>query len=220
MAPRFARVRDRRRLCECHCPFRLARPAMTPTATAKRELSLATAMRELDAGNRNGRDAQRRLMARWSCSMRLFKYLFVRIFTLRQHGCSRRSSHSARRLGTWPSSVTLRGTRGSVVASVLRKNAWAAAMREHDGLHHKHHQSAFGEHQGDLVGSQPKLLLVTQSKPDFKDPDAGCARNSSAMSEVTRRVRWTMRSSVDISCRYAPLPQQRTTSSVTCPIPR
>src|SRR5258706_15896029 len=34
-------------------------------------------------------------MARWSCSMRLFKYWLVRTFTLRQHGCSRRSSHSA-----------------------------------------------------------------------------------------------------------------------------
>ena len=40
-------------------------------------------------------DAQRRLMARWSCSMRLLKYWLVRTFTLRQHGCSRRSSHSA-----------------------------------------------------------------------------------------------------------------------------
>ena len=45
-------------------------------------------------------DAQRRLIARWSCSMRLLRYLFVRTFTLRQQGCSRRSSHSARRLGT------------------------------------------------------------------------------------------------------------------------
>jgi hypothetical protein len=40
-------------------------------------------------------DAQRRLMARWSCSMRLFRYLFVRTLTFRQHECSRRSSHSA-----------------------------------------------------------------------------------------------------------------------------
>ena len=40
-------------LCECHCPFRLARQAMAPTATAKRELSLANPMRELNAGNRD-----------------------------------------------------------------------------------------------------------------------------------------------------------------------
>jgi hypothetical protein len=73
-------------------------------------------------------DSQRRLIARWSCSMRLFRYLFVRTLTLRQHGCSRRSSHKARRLGTCSSSVTLRGTRGSVEQSALRKNAWAAAI--------------------------------------------------------------------------------------------
>lgn len=40
-------------------------------------------------------DTRRRLMARWSCSMRLLTYLFVRTLTFRQHGCSRRSSHSA-----------------------------------------------------------------------------------------------------------------------------
>ena len=45
-----------------------------------------------------------------------------------QHGCSRRSSHKARWLGTCPSSVTLRGTRGRLVASALRKNACAAAI--------------------------------------------------------------------------------------------
>src|ERR1700730_5109544 len=46
-------------LCECLCPFRLARPATTSTATAKRELSLANAMRELDAGKRDGRVRER-----------------------------------------------------------------------------------------------------------------------------------------------------------------
>jgi hypothetical protein len=54
--------------------------------------------------------------------MTLLRYLFVRTFTLRQQGCSRSSSHNARRLGT-PSSVTLRGTRGS-----FEGNACAAAM--------------------------------------------------------------------------------------------
>src|ERR1022692_4617687 len=39
------------------------------------------------------------------------------------HRCSRRSNHSARWLGTCPSSVTLRGTRGAWVARALRKNA-------------------------------------------------------------------------------------------------
>src|SRR5450631_818036 len=58
----------------------------------------------------------------------LFRYLHVRTLTLRQHECSRRSSHNARRLGTWPSSVTLRGTRGAFDASALRKNACAAAI--------------------------------------------------------------------------------------------
>jgi hypothetical protein len=52
----------------------------------------------------------------------------VRTLALRQHGCSRRSSHRARRLGTWPSSVTFRGTRGSVDASAFLKNACAAAI--------------------------------------------------------------------------------------------
>jgi hypothetical protein len=56
-------------------------------------------------------DARRRLIARWSCSMRLFKYVLVRTFAWRQHGCSRR-------LGTWLSSVILRGTRGSVEEAV------------------------------------------------------------------------------------------------------
>ena len=40
-------------------------------------------------------DAQRRLIARWSCSTRLLRYLFVRTFTSRQQGCSRRSRQSA-----------------------------------------------------------------------------------------------------------------------------
>jgi hypothetical protein len=73
-------------------------------------------------------DTQRRLIARWSCSMRLLRYLLVRTFTFRQQRCSRRSGHRARRLGTCPSSVTLRGTRGSVEASALRKKACAVAV--------------------------------------------------------------------------------------------
>ena len=73
-------------------------------------------------------DAQRRLIARWSCSIMLLRYLFVRTFTFLQHGCSRLSNHNARRLGTWPSRVTLRGTRGALVESALRKNACAAAI--------------------------------------------------------------------------------------------
>ena len=71
-------------------------------------------------------DAQRRLIARWSCSTMLLRYLQVRTSTLRQSGCSPRSRHKARRLGTWPSRVTLRGARGCE-ESVLRKNALAAA---------------------------------------------------------------------------------------------
>src|SRR6187551_4088725 len=72
-------------------------------------------------------DAQRLLMARWSCSITLLRYLFVRTSTLRQQGCSRRRRHNARRLGRWPSRVIFRGTRGIVDARALRKNAWAAA---------------------------------------------------------------------------------------------
>src|ERR1019366_8218715 len=70
----------------------------------------------------------------------LFRYLHVRTLTLRQHECSRRRNHNARRLGTWPSSVTLRGTRGAFDACALRKNAFAAAnssvgaKEEVDGL--------------------------------------------------------------------------------------
>src|ERR1022692_3307460 len=42
-------------LCECHRPFGFARPATPPSTTPKRELSLANAMGQLDAGNRDGR---------------------------------------------------------------------------------------------------------------------------------------------------------------------
>jgi hypothetical protein len=42
-------------LCERCSPFILPRPASTPSATPERELSLANAMREFDAGNRDGR---------------------------------------------------------------------------------------------------------------------------------------------------------------------
>jgi hypothetical protein len=58
----------------------------------------------------------------------LLRYLFVRTFTFLQHECSRLSNRNARRLGTWPSRVTLRGTRGALVESALRKNACAAAI--------------------------------------------------------------------------------------------
>src|ERR1019366_4754163 len=46
-------------LCECHRPFRFARPATAPTATTERELPLANTMGELDAGNRDGRVLER-----------------------------------------------------------------------------------------------------------------------------------------------------------------
>ena len=46
-------------LCECHRPFRLPRPAAAPTATAKRELSLANAMGEFDASDRDRRVCER-----------------------------------------------------------------------------------------------------------------------------------------------------------------
>lgn len=101
-----------------NCPLRIRCASSMP------EIVMAAIANDLNPAI----DAQRRLMARWSCSMRLLRYLFVRTFTFRQQGCSRRSSHSARRLGTWPSSVTLRGTRGRVDASALRKNACAAAI--------------------------------------------------------------------------------------------
>src|SRR5882724_10375526 len=40
-------------------------------------------------------DAHRRLIARWSCSTMLLRYLQVRTSNLRQIGCSPRSRHSA-----------------------------------------------------------------------------------------------------------------------------
>src|ERR1700687_261992 len=73
-------------------------------------------------------DAHRRLIARWSCSMMLFRYFELRTLTRRKAGCSRRKSRNARWLCTWPSSVTLRGSRSGCEASALRKNACAAAM--------------------------------------------------------------------------------------------
>jgi hypothetical protein len=69
-------------LRECHRPFVLPRPTTAPTATPKRELSLTNAMGQRDACDRDGAfaddlnpaiDAQRRLIARWSCSMRLLR---------------------------------------------------------------------------------------------------------------------------------------------------
>ena len=78
---------------ESHRPFILAGPAAAPTAAAKRELSLTNTVGELDAGMVTAAlakdlnpaiDAHRRLMARWSCSMRLLRYLFVRTVSLRQ----------------------------------------------------------------------------------------------------------------------------------------
>jgi hypothetical protein len=102
------RDQSRRRLPRpnenCHLRRRWANsiPAITMAAFAK-DLNPAI-------------DAQRRLIARWFCSIMLFRYLFVRTFTFLQHGCSRLSNHNARRLGTWPSRVTLRGTRGALVA--------------------------------------------------------------------------------------------------------
>src|ERR1700676_2522744 len=60
--------------------------------------------------------------------MMLFRYFELRTLTRRQAGCSRRKSRNARWLGTWPSSVTLRGGRSGCEASALRKNACAAAM--------------------------------------------------------------------------------------------
>jgi hypothetical protein len=41
-------------LCERHRPFGLPRPITAPTAAAKRELSLANSMGQLDAGDRDG----------------------------------------------------------------------------------------------------------------------------------------------------------------------
>src|SRR4030095_15248222 len=53
--------------------------------------------------------------------MTLLRYRLVRTLTLRQQRCSRRSSHRARRLGMWPSSVILRGIRGATEMRALRK---------------------------------------------------------------------------------------------------
>src|ERR1022692_1511426 len=41
-------------LCQSYCPFRLSRPTTTPTAAAKRELSLANPVGQLDPCNRDG----------------------------------------------------------------------------------------------------------------------------------------------------------------------
>src|ERR1035438_5313500 len=46
-------------LPECHHPFGLPRPTTAPTAAAKRELSLANAMGQLDASDRDGRVRER-----------------------------------------------------------------------------------------------------------------------------------------------------------------
>src|SRR5438876_801262 len=73
-------------------------------------------------------EAHRRLIARWSRSMMLFRYFELRTLTRRQAGCSRRKTRNARWLGAWPSSVALRGARSGCEASAFRKNACAAAM--------------------------------------------------------------------------------------------
>src|SRR3989442_3770200 len=48
--------------------------------------------------------------------MMLFRYFEQRTLTWRQAGCSRRKRHNARWLGTWPSSVILRGARSACEA--------------------------------------------------------------------------------------------------------
>src|SRR5450631_4378166 len=85
-----------------NCPLRIRWASATPA------IVIAAFANDLNPAI----DAQRLLIARWSCSMRLLRYLFVRTFTFRQHGCSRRSSDNARRLGTLPLRVPFRGTRG------------------------------------------------------------------------------------------------------------
>ena len=58
-------------------------------------------------------DAQRRLIARWSCSIRLLRYLFVRTLTFRQHGCS------------LPQQPQCAPTRHMTVESHFARDAWS-----------------------------------------------------------------------------------------------
>src|ERR1035438_7716120 len=54
-------------LCKCHRPFVFSGPSATPTATAKRELSLTNAVSELDAGDRD-RSIRKRLEPSHRCA--------------------------------------------------------------------------------------------------------------------------------------------------------
>jgi hypothetical protein len=52
-------VRSTRRLCECHRPFCLPRPATASTTMPKRELPFANPVSELDASDRGRRVRER-----------------------------------------------------------------------------------------------------------------------------------------------------------------
>src|ERR1700687_4314612 len=61
-----------------NCPLRIRWASSTPA------IVIAAFANDLNPAI----DAQRLLMARWSCSTMLFRYLQVRTLTFRQHGCS------------------------------------------------------------------------------------------------------------------------------------
>src|SRR5450631_2638118 len=135
--------RDAAFLSSARIPTRVPTPipssgtAKSPASSAKRELSLANSMGQLDAGDRDGGVRERLEPSHIdAASLDRAVVLFDDVvqvlarahFDVAPTRMSRRSSHNARRLGTWPSSVTLRGTRGAFDASALRKNACAAAI--------------------------------------------------------------------------------------------
>ena len=138
LVPVHPRAREKFRFClftYCHHPHRFHRPTRRPSPT-ERELALANPMSQLDPCKRERRVVER-FEPHHGCTASLdrpvvllnhvVEVLQVRTSTLRQIGCPPRSRHNTRRLGTWPSRVTLRGPRGCEV-SALRKNACAAAM--------------------------------------------------------------------------------------------
>src|SRR5450631_4638186 len=95
--------------CERHRSFGLPRPITAPMSSAKRELSLANSMGQLDAGDRDGGVRERLEPSHIdAASLDRAVVLFDDVvqvlarahFDVAPTRMSRRSSHNARRLGT------------------------------------------------------------------------------------------------------------------------
>ena len=104
-------------LCKSDLPVDLPIAAEATPAASEIELALADSVSQFEAGERHGGGDKRLESFQWTVPS--FDPPFTR---------SGRSFHSAERLGTWPSSVTVRGKRSPFESSALRKKACAAAM--------------------------------------------------------------------------------------------